>query len=128
MKDMVNSIGVVEAIAPAAYTATFNGTSVDLNGFNGVLFAINTGVVTDGTYDITIEESDDNAAWNAVDSKEVIGANPAITDSDDNATYKIGYVGIKQYVRLVVTVAGATTGALLSAAAVKGFPRHAPVS
>lgn len=121
------------ALPYAAHTASANGTTVDLgvfgNDFRTVLFLISTGAVTDGTYAFTVEDSDNGSDWVAVDSTRVQGSLPTVDDADDNAVFEVGYiVGNQRYVRLVMTEADATTGALLGAVAVLGSASSSPVA
>ena len=40
MKDLANSISVVQSLAPAVRTADANGTGVDLQGFEGATVVV----------------------------------------------------------------------------------------
>lgn len=125
---MANNVSLAQSLAPAIRTASANGTGVDLQGYEGALIVINTGTITDGTHAIDIQESDDNSTFTSVAAADLIGTEPSIGAADDNKDYKIGYIGAKRYIRVAVTVSGATSGGAYSTAVVRGFPRHAPVS
>jgi hypothetical protein len=112
---------------------TVNGTTVDLgvfgNDFRSVLFVVHTGTVTDGSHAITVQDSPDGSAWAAVDPAYIQGSLPTITGSNDDTLFEIGYIpGTKQYVRLVATTSGATTGGVFAAVAVLSGASSNPVA
>jgi hypothetical protein len=122
------------ALTSAARTnGTVNGTTVDLgvfgNDFRSVLFAVQTGSITDGSHAISVQDSPDGSAWAAVDSAQLQGAAPTITSTNDDTVFEVGYIpGTKQYVRLVATTSGATTGGIFAAVAVLGGAASSPVA
>lgn len=122
------------ALASAARTnGAANGATIDLgafgNDFRTVLFVISTGTITDGTHAITLEESVDGTTWTAVPASRRQGALPSIVAADDDKIFELGYVGgRRQYVRLVATTSGATTGGVFSAVAVLGAASTSPVA
>lgn len=106
---------------------TTNGASVDLNdlnGFEGLEFYILVAAFTDGDYALSLEESDDDTIWVAVSAANTIGASTISAAG----LARIGYVGKEQFARLVVTSTNVTTGADVTAIAVKGFARHNPTA
>jgi major membrane immunogen (membrane-anchored lipoprotein) len=125
MKDLQSKIGVVISIIAAAITATANGAGIDLQGFNSCAFLFSAGAITDGTHTPKLQESDDNSAWTDVAAADQVGTLAAITS---NSQQKVGYKGNKRYVRAVVTVAGATTGGIYSAIALRGDADISPVA
>lgn len=122
------------ALTSAARTnGTANGTTVDLgvfgNDFRTAYFVVTTGTITDGTHAITIEDSPDGSSWTAVPADRRQGSLPSIGASDDNVVFEFGYIpGIVQYVRLVATTSGATTGGIFSAVAVLSGGSTSPVA
>jgi hypothetical protein len=122
---------VQRTLAPAARTATANGTTVDRAAdgarYQDALVVIDTGVVTDGTHTFAVQESADGSSWAAVADADLQGAEPAVTSANDDTVYEIGYLGAARYLRVAVTVAGATTGGLYSAAVVLSNARRGPV-
>lgn len=122
------------ALTSAARTnGTVNGTTIDLgvygNDFRTALFVITTGAITDGTHVVTLEHSSDNSNWSAVPAGRIQGTAPSVGSADDNVVFDVGYiVGTEQYVRLVVTTSGATTGGIFSAVAVLGQASSSPVA
>lgn len=130
MKDIYNNIQVRPTLAVATRTnATATGTTVDRNYngsmFNSVMFLVHTGTMTDGSVAVTVEESDDNAAWATATALQ--GTAPTIASTDDDKVYEIGYLGGKRYVRLKAVTSGATTGGVFGATVVLADPRVAPV-
>ena len=126
MIDLYSNISVAQSLAPAARTASANGSSVDLAGFHGAMVVVATGTITDGTHAIEVQESDDGSTWSAVADSDLQGTEPSALAS--NTVYRIGYLGTKRYLRVVATVSGATTGGVYGAWIVRGHPRKAPAS
>ncbi|MFF1960998.1 hypothetical protein ACFVWX_28990 [Streptomyces sp. NPDC058220] len=131
MKDAYSNCLTKATLVPAVRTATATGTGVDRNEdgrmFQDALVVVTTGVVTDGTHTIEVQDSDDNSAYTAVASEFLQGTEPAIVAADDNATFELGYLGRRRYLRVVSTVVGATSGGALAALVVLSDPRVAPV-
>lgn len=133
-RDLAHSIKPVQAFAPAAKTATANGLDIDTSGFEAVDFVLNVGVVTDGTHTPKLQEADDNGSgapgtYSDVAAAALIGAFTALTTGAGNggsAVQEVGYIGSKRWVRLVMTVSGATTGGVYGADAILGRARNQP--
>lgn len=126
LKDYHNSIDVKRAISPVSVgdnTATVSEI-IDLQGYGSLEFLIATGSLADAdaTFTTLVEHGDvsnlSDAA--AVADTELLGteAEASFIFSDDNKVYKIGYRGIKRYVRLTITPANNASAALLSAVAI----------
>lgn len=122
------------ALASAARTnGAANGATIDLgvygNDFRSVLFVVTTGTVTDGTHAITLEHSNDGSSWSAVPASRRQGSLPSVVAASDDSVFDFGYVvGTEQYVRIVATTSGATTGGIFSAVAVLSAASSSPVA
>lgn len=125
----------VKALASTAIssdTAT-NGAAIDCalygNNFRDVLFVVNSHTLTDGTYAVTVEESDaSGSGYAAVADARVLGSLPTFAASDDNVVKSFGVRPTKRYVRIVITSATTTSGGTLSAIAVLGNGSNNPVA
>lgn len=128
MRDLVNNIGVVQALAPQVLAATTTGAALDLLGFESAAIVINTGaIVGSGDYTAKIQESDTTTSGDSADvgADDLQGSLPASLSAD--SVVKVGYRGFKRYLRLVVTKNSGTSiaaGALL----VKGNAHQRPVT
>lgn len=112
---------------------TANGTTVDTgvfgNDFRSVMFVVITGTVTDGSHAFTVQDSADGSSWATADSSLIQGSLPTITGTNDDSVFEFGYVvGTRQYVRVVATTSGATTGGVFSAVALLGSGSVSPVA
>ena len=116
---------VTTSLAPAARTATANGTGVDLQNFHSATIAFVVGTITDGTHTPTIQESSDNSTFTDVAAGDLIGTLAALAT---NTNQRVGYKGSLRYIRAVSTVAGATTGGVYSAVVLRGDARKKPVA
>lgn len=132
MRDFVNGVDVVQALAPATVTANTSGLTVDLRGCNAVGFTVfvdNTGDTLSGTNKFTIgfDEADDDgagspAAWTPVPAlKVIVQVGGSLIVAAKNARYEAGCLSIKRYVRLTLTAAGThTSGSGVFAVAARG--------
>lgn len=123
-RDITNDLGFATSLAPAARTATANGTAIDLAGFNAAGIVWNVGAITDGTHTPTIEESDaSGSGFAAVAAADLSTTLAALTA---NTNQEVSYLGSKRYIRAVITCAGTTTGGVYAALVVKGNARTLP--
>ncbi len=134
-RDLHNNLHFVPLIAPAA--ARTDDTAIvsaiiDTFGYESLELALITGTNTDADATFAVLVEDGNVAnlsdAAAVADAQLIGTELAagFTFGDDVECRKIGYVGIKRYVRMTVTPSGNGAGNIfLSGVAVLGNPRHA---
>lgn len=132
-KELYSSYKVSNALDTQAITTdtTTAGDIIDTAGYSSLLFAIQSGTLTDGTYTVLIQEGDES---NLSDASAVADADLTNTEAsasfaatDDNTVTKIGYVGSKRYVRLSLVSASTSSGGTLGAIAIQGSPITAPV-
>ena len=133
MRDLHNNINGARLISPAAIISA-NGTTtsqtIDVTEFGSLELFFQSGVITDGTFTVTVYEGDasDMSDEAAVADADLLGTEPVFAATDDNVVKKVGYKGGKRYVRAKVLQAGATTGGYLSAMAFQGHAHTAPVA
>ncbi|HWJ72922.1 MAG TPA: hypothetical protein VNX29_07135 [Kaistia sp.] len=129
MRDLVHNLGAVLALSPAVQAATIKGNAIDLQGFDSVMFVINTGAIaSSGNFTVTVQESDTTTDGDFTDvaAGDLLGStlvNPLTADG----SFKIGYRGFKRYVRVVATKNSGTSIAA-GAVAIKGRALKAPVA
>lgn len=128
VKDLHNNLNGVISLPFATRTASATGASVDLSGFNGAEVFVVSGTITDGTHAFKLQDSDDNTTFADVPASGLLGTAPTFGATSDDAIARFGYIGGKRYVRVAVTVSGATSGGLYGAIVVRGYPTHAPVA
>ncbi|WP_029002731.1 hypothetical protein [Azorhizobium doebereinerae] len=130
MRDIKSSQDVQPSLHPAARTnGTATGSTVDLQGFNGAMLVFSAGAWTDGSHTPALHESDDGTTFIAVGTADLLGTLTAVSGTaQQNAVQRQGYIGNKRYLRAMQVTATATTGALTSAAIVRGRPNVAPVA
>jgi hypothetical protein len=135
MRDIMNSLDLKRAISPQA--ARTDNTAIvssvaDLRGYVGCMLAINLGANTDAnaTFAVLIEDSDNNSDYSAV-ADEYLNGTEALAGfqyDDDNELRKIGYTGIKRYVRATITPSGNDSGNIFVTAAWVLTPLRAPAA
>ena len=125
------------AIAPPAAAPTGNtaivSTILDTSGFDQNEFVLLTGSIADAdaTFTILVEDGDDSSLSDnaAVADANLLGTeSPAFLFSDDNKTYKIGYIGTKRYLRVTITPAANSGDFAHAAIWVQGCARTEPKS
>jgi hypothetical protein len=124
LKDVAHNVTVTAIINAAAKNATTTSSAVDLTTAEAEATAVLlvVGAWTDGTHTPKIQDSDDNVTY--ADYTPVVGSFTAISGSgQQNATQLVNYNGGKRYIKVVVTVSGATTGAIYGAYLVQANPR-----
>jgi hypothetical protein len=128
MRDLKNNLDGVSSIDPASYTASTNGSGVDLRDFDGALVMFQAGSADTGsgneTYTPGVEESDDNSSFSAVAASDLEGS---LVNMTANSVQRVGYKGAKRYVRAVLTLGGTTPSIDASALVVRGLPHLAPL-
>lgn len=134
--DLHNNIHIKRAISPVSEAGTTALVSeiVDRQGYGALEFIIATGSIgdADATFTVLLEEGD---AANLSDAAAVADADLLGTEAlaafqfdDDNEVRKLGYIGIKRYLRLTITPVANASAALISAVAVLGCPEVSPTA
>ncbi len=94
-----------KAIAPqAAPAGALNGPGIDRLGLEFAVLVIETGAATGGPtsvdVDVTVEESDDNAAWGAIAGAPHI----ANLGTSSRGEFNLDLRGRKRYIRVRITI------------------------
>lgn len=127
MRDLAQNIGAAPALAPAVQSANANGLAVDMKGFNRAAFVVSTGAIASaGDFGVKLQESDASGSGFADVAAGQFTTNAPATLAADSA-YRLGYLGDKRFVRLVLTKAGGTSIAA-GAVAILGDPQHTPIA
>lgn len=143
MYDLSNSISPAISLAAAVRSAAANGTGVDLQGYESATILVDVGAEGDTLsgsvyFEVSLEHSDDNSTFTDCAQADIIDGTIASggiflkldgTAGGDPDTagliYRVGYVGGKRYVRVVLAKTGThTNGTPLGAMVVKGHARH----
>lgn len=152
-RDLHSNVKLVQHLAAAAYTATQTpANGVDTKGFAGLEFIINIGVVANianspqPSWAFKLQESDSESSdfTDVVTAGDVLvgsAASPVTTPdastgvfltvddaAEDEAVYRIGYIGTKRYVRVVATAANTPGSTPLCINAELAFPAIAPTA
>lgn len=102
-----DDIDSVQSIAPGSHAiaAAYSllGTGVDVLNYRALVILSAGACGSGGTVDVKIQESDDNTTF----TDWTGGAFTQVTEANDLATSEKAYTGIKQYIRVVSTVAAA---------------------
>ena len=128
MRDIANNIAGVPAIVPAVQSATITGSPIDLAGFESAALFVTTGAIASaGDFTAKLQESDTTTGGDFADiaAGDLIGTLPATLLAD--AVAKIGYIGNKRYIRVVITKNGGTSIAA-GAMIIKGNAHSRPVA
>lgn len=141
-RDISKNLKVTQVLDPDTVKTDANGTAVDMQGYDSVMFAAAVGASGDTLsgsvkIELELEESDDNSTFTDVADDDILDAVEGSNDgcfaviddaAEDDAVYKVGYRGTKRYVRPVVNVTGThTNGTPIGIIAVQGNAHHKPV-
>lgn len=132
MRDLHNNLKASVALNTQAISTdtTTAGAIIDTANYDSLEFVVLFGTLTDGTYTLLVEDGDASNLSDAaaVADAQLIGTEGTIAATADNTVTKIGYNGIKRYVRLSIVSASTTSGGTMGAIALQGTPANAPVS
>lgn len=129
-RDLMNSVHPVVSTAPVIPTAAtaIVGAIIDTQGYSSLtyLIALGTMAATAVTGTVLMEAGDDAALSDAVavPDAELVGSEAlaGFIQSDDGETRKIGYVGVKRYVRLTITPTSNDAALPIAVLALLGHP------
>ena len=143
MKDLSNNISPAVSLPAAVRTAAANGTGVDLQGYESATVLVDVGAEGDTLsssvhFEISLEESDDDSTYTDVAQASIIDGTIAsggiflkldgTTGGDPDTTggiFRVGYVGNKRYIRVVLAKTGThSNGTPIGAMVVRGSARH----
>ena len=144
MKDLYNNIAVSMDFEAQTITATQTAVEIDLAGCNSAVFLIafgEEGGTLSGSlgWTVTMTHADDDGTGSAgdyanVEAKDVQGVTPSsgiiITldaAAEDSTVYKVGYVGDKRFVKLLLSEVGTTTGIPVAILTIKSHLQDVPV-
>lgn len=135
MRDLHNHLNFKPLFYTAATDGTVSSGHVDRQGFGSLEFLIATGSLADAdaTFAVTMKESATGAFGGEetdVAAADILGtlALAGFNFANDNACFKVGYVGAKRYVELLVTPTNNTSAANLCGVAILGDPVDAPTA
>ena len=140
-KDLHNNIRAKRAIAAQTVGTTGTGRTspvLDVRGYLAREFVINYGAITSSTavFTVLMTESDaTGSGFTSVGDDDLLGTESAAgiaagartSESTMNVTKRLGYKGLKRYVKLNVK-STATAAVPISASLILGFPTMAPVA
>ena len=137
-RDISNRTTAVTCQDAKVFTADANGTTVDTQGFESVMFVVNSGIEGDTLsgsvkFDFILEESTDDSTFTAVTSSTSVTEGSVDSSGifltlDANGetpqTSQIGYIGGKRYVRVKIDATGThSNGTPISVQAILGNPQ-----
>lgn len=133
MREFFNSTYTVPAVSPitSVTNEVLTAIAVDRLNFESALFEIAIGAKTDGAVAVEVQESDaSGSGYTAAADADLIGleATAGVADSTAgaNSVRKIGYKGIKRYLKLVLTITSNAGSLPISATCLLGHGRHVP--
>lgn len=129
-RDLKSNVDVAQALPPKALTASATSAAVDVSGYDSAFVEVNFGTWTDGTHTPSLTHSADNTTYTDAGTDGVLqGTFAAVSGTaGSNTVQRVGYIGNNRYLKVVMTVATATTGALSGASIVRGHPNLAALA
>ena len=135
-RDLHNEIKASRGISPAAAVTdntAFVSQILDCQGFESHEFVGQFGSIADAdaTFTVLVEDGDNSALTDAaaVADAKLLGVEAMSLQFDsDNQAFKIGYRGIKRYVRVTITPVNNTGNIFLAGVWLQGHARSLPQS
>jgi hypothetical protein len=143
MRDLSNNINPAVSIINAVKTAAGNGTGVDLQGYESATILVDVGAEGDTLssnvyFEISLEHSDDDSTYTDCAQADIIDGTissggiwlklDGSTGGDPDSSggiFRVGYVGGKRYVRVVLAKTGThSNGTPIGAMVVRGHARN----
>ena len=143
MRDLSNNISPAVSIINAVKTAAGNGTGVDLQGYESATILVDVGAEGDTLsssvyFEISLEHSDDDSTYTDCAQADIIDGTissggiwlklDGTTGGDPDSSggiFRVGYVGGKRYVRVVLAKTGThSNGTPIGAMVVRGHARN----
>lgn len=122
MKEHVKDISPAESIPPAAHGGAQNGTGVDLAGYESATAFIHTAEASGVIFGLEHSDDDgDTDAYADVPAAQMVDGAPTVEPAAIGV-YRLGYIGLKRWVRVTSDAAGT-----YSAFIARGHARKAPV-
>lgn len=142
MKDIFSNSRLSQLLAAATYSADNTPVSVDLQGFQSAMIALQIGAggitfTTVNKIEFVLTHSNDDVTFTPVAQADVQGMTvatggiiKALTAAHAAAAvYRAGYIGNRRYLRLLADFSGThATGTILGAQVVLSDPHVAPVA
>jgi len=113
MIDAYSGLNLISLLPSDAYTASTNGTGVDVTDYVGnVMIILDSSAVgtDDETLDVKIQSSSDNSTWSDISG----AAFTQVTTSASLQKIKINIDAQTKYIRAVATIAGTSPSAKCS--------------
>ena len=111
MRDMKSNLDAVNHIVPQVLSATHTPSAfVDVRGYDGAMAVVNWGAIAGaGDFGAALMESDasDGSGATAVAGADLQGA--FVATAVASSIERVGYVGTKRYIGVVITKAGGTS-------------------
>jgi hypothetical protein len=134
-KELHNNVATCIMREAQDYTATVTSDLVNLAGFESceVLVTVGalTGVSGSNTLTAKLQECDTTVGTSFTDVAvaDMIGGFTLIdSTAEDSTIQRVGYIGNKKYLRVVLTEAGTISAGIVGVYAILGNPRNSPPS
>lgn len=136
MKDLYSNIGIVHLLDASNIGATDAKSSIlDLNGFDSAVMSVNVGAIgalSDEIYLTPVLQESDTTVdgdFTTVAAADLIGAFTKIdAAAKDQVTQRVGYIGTKRYIRLLLDVTGNTVSCYVSVDGIVSRADDSPVT
>jgi hypothetical protein len=143
IRDNYSNVQCVQALAPAVRTADVNSSNIDRQGFGSVTVVASFGTTADtlnttNKIEARLFDSDDGITFTLVPDTSIIGVTQVVdgamfarvdSNAKANTLYRLGYRGVKRYLRIFLDFSGThTAGTPTAAYAIMGHPSSAPLA
>lgn len=129
-RDFSDDIAAIEALSHGTYTDDKNGSDIDMQNRDKIVFILNVSGYTDGTHDFAVQSAPDDGTGNAgsysdVSSSNLNGSFPSVDASGDKGLHKVGVYGVgDRFMRISTTTSSTSSGATYGVTAVASGLRY----
>jgi len=137
MRDLYDNVSVTQVTTPAVATATVTSSAIDLQGFNSAIVLFDLGASGDTlsssvywTLSLTECSTSGGTFTPVVTTDTSQGINSVtVALGQDQASYKLGYIGSQRYVKAVATPTGTMThGVIIGITSLRSNSAYKPVT
>ncbi len=123
MRDFYSNLAVKSALDPAVQSDSVDGVAIQPQRLaSGVVFVLATGAIAGaGAFSAKLQESANGTDWTDVPAKWVQSNAPAVLAA--SSSYRLGYTGKAEYVRLSLVKASGTSIAASAVAVLRPLVR-----
>lgn len=128
LRDLSSNLGAAESVRPAVHSDSVDGEIVDTRGYRSAMALVQSGAIAgSGDFTAKLQHSDTSTPGDFTDVAAADLQGSFLATMTENTVERVGYLGDKRYLRVVLTNNSGTSIAA-GAMVVLGDPDQRPVA